>query len=133
LLRYFRKHHMQPPPCALNALPEQGGLRQRWGWCARTMGAAAPWASPMATVLLWWAAGWARMPPPRCFGLVVTYGWACLLFCLNTSLGKCILMYSCVCAYKTYKYQNLWRMLVIKPVSKFWWSYFLYFVEMLAV
>jgi hypothetical protein len=29
---------MQPPSIALNALLEQGGTGQSWGWCARTMG-----------------------------------------------------------------------------------------------
>jgi hypothetical protein len=28
LLIYFRKHRMQPPPCALIAPPEKGGARQ---------------------------------------------------------------------------------------------------------
>jgi hypothetical protein len=48
------KYPMQPPPCALNAPPKQGGVGRSWGWCARV-----PWANPLATTLLWWVAGWA--------------------------------------------------------------------------
>jgi hypothetical protein len=58
---YFRKHHMQLPPGAFSAPPEKGGAEWNWGWCACTMGAAAPWASPLTTTLLWWVASWTRM------------------------------------------------------------------------
>ena len=38
LLRYFRKHRMQPPPRALIVPPEKYGARRGWGRCGRTLG-----------------------------------------------------------------------------------------------
>ena len=60
LLRYFRKHRMQPPLGALIAPPEQGGLSRVGG------GTPAPWVRPHP--------GLARSPPP-CFGLLARPGW----------------------------------------------------------
>jgi hypothetical protein len=117
---YFRKHHMQPPPRALNTPLEKGGTKRSWG------GAPTPWMrphpgpahlpSPCSRGLL---AG-PRWLPRRYSGPKLKFGWAYLLFCSNMPYGKCISMYFHVCACKTYKYQNSWRMLVIKPYSRFW-------------
>ena len=57
LLRYFRKHHMQPPPHALNAPLEKGGPYRVRG------GVAAPWATHLATTFGMWAPGWAWSSP----------------------------------------------------------------------
>jgi hypothetical protein len=129
---YFRKHHMQSPPESFNVPPEKGGTERSWGRCARTMGAAAPWASLLATALHWWAAGLAWMSPPLVFwsNCEVWMGFAFVL--PKYVFWKAYFVVFRVCACKTYKYQNSWRMLVINPIPKFWWSYFLCFVEMLV-
>jgi len=54
LLRYFRKHRMQPPPRALNSPPEKGGAR---GGVGAPGGAATPWAARLATAFGVWALG----------------------------------------------------------------------------
>ena len=81
LLRYFRKHRMQPPPRALIAPLEQGWVERSWVWCAYTMGVAAPWASPLTTTLLRWVAGWAWMAPTLVFWpkFEVWMGFDCVL------------------------------------------------------
>ena len=99
-------------------------------WARAKLGAVCPhpglaqWPSPCSSRLL---AG-PRVLPHRCLGLVVKYGWALLVVLLKYAFSKVHFGVFRVCACKTYKYQNLWRMLVINPISKFWWSYFLYFV-----
>ena len=109
---------MQPPPYALNALPEKGGPGGAGG------GAPTPWVQRHPRP--------ARSPPPCSGGLLagprwlprwcsspsLKFGWALLVVSLNAPSWLRILVCFHMMPYKTCMYQNLWRMLVIIPNSK---------------
>ena len=113
LLRYFRKHRMQPPPRALNAPPEKGRAKRSWGWCGRTMGCAPGHR-------LWRVGSWLGLGLccasvlPRCeiwMGFCICFAWMRLLDCAFCCIFTC-------CPAK-YIYQNSWKMWVVNPNSKF--------------
>jgi hypothetical protein len=109
-----------------NRLPEHWMHHQRKvGLGGARGGAPAPWVRPHprpSCSPLPCSSGLLARPrwlPRQYSGLDVKFGWACLWFCSNTPSRKRILMYFQVCACKTYKYQNSWKMLVKNPISKF--------------
>ena len=88
---------MQPPPRALIAPLEQGGAERSWGQCGRTLG--QPSRQRLALVGCWLGQDGSHA---GVLAKVWSFGWACLLFCLNAPSRLRILVYFHVLSYKTY-------------------------------
>ena len=61
-------NHREPRQYAAMQPLEQGGPERRCWGCRCTPGTTAPGLAQLATALLWWAVGWARVAPPVVLG-----------------------------------------------------------------
>jgi hypothetical protein len=114
-------NHHEPPLHVAMQPPEQGGPGRRWWGCGRTPGAAAPGLAPLATALLWWAAGWVWVcflnGTRPSFGVYVGFCFA--LFCFMLS---CVAPFDHIHMYfvnkscKTLSLQYMWKYVNSKSI-----------------